>query len=77
MFGMLDYRAHKLYRVLVYPVSLALLMFEIVCLPIIAYLIAIKRPFFTLKIVDASTIEVGEGNISTRFFQCSPNSPSL
>jgi hypothetical protein len=42
MFGMLDYRAHKLYRVLVYPVSLALLMFEIVCLPIIAYLIAIN-----------------------------------
>jgi hypothetical protein len=36
-----------------------------------------KRPFFTLKIVDASTIEVAEGNISTRFFQCSPNSPSL
>jgi hypothetical protein len=36
-----------------------------------------KRPFFTLKIVDTSTIEVAEGNISTRFFQCSPNSPSL
>lgn len=36
-----------------------------------------KRPFFTLKIVDASTIEVAEGNISTQFFQCSPNSPSL
>jgi hypothetical protein len=36
-----------------------------------------KRPFFTLKIVDASTIEVAEGKISTRFFQCSPNSPSL
>jgi hypothetical protein len=36
-----------------------------------------KRPFFTLKIVDASTIEVAEGNISTRFFQCSPNSPLL
>jgi hypothetical protein len=33
--------------------------------------------FFTLKIVDATTIEVAEGNISTRFFQCSPNTPSL
>jgi hypothetical protein len=36
-----------------------------------------KRPFFTLKIVDATTIEVVEGNISTRFFQCPPNSPLL
>jgi hypothetical protein len=36
-----------------------------------------KRPFFTLKIVDATTIEVAEGNISTRFFQCLPNTPSL
>ena len=36
-----------------------------------------KRPFFTLKIVDATTIEVAEGNISTRFFQCSPSTPSL
>jgi hypothetical protein len=36
-----------------------------------------KRPFFTLKFVDATTIEVAEGNISTRFFQCSPSTPSL
>jgi hypothetical protein len=37
-----------------------------------------KRPYLTLKIVDATTIEVAEGNISTRFFQCySPNTPSL
>jgi hypothetical protein len=36
-----------------------------------------KRPFFTLKIVDATTIEVAQGNISTRFFQCSANTPSL
>jgi hypothetical protein len=36
-----------------------------------------KRPFFALKIVDATTIEVAEGSISTRFFQCSPNTPSL
>jgi hypothetical protein len=36
-----------------------------------------KRPFFTLKIVDATTIEVAKGNINTRFFQCSPNTPSL
>jgi len=36
-----------------------------------------KRPFFMLKIVDATTIEVAEGNISTRFFQCPPNSPLL
>ena len=36
-----------------------------------------KRPFFTLKIVDPTTIEVAEGNISTRFFQCAPSSPSL
>jgi len=36
-----------------------------------------KRPFFTLKIVDATTIEVAEGNISTPFFRCSPSTPSL
>jgi hypothetical protein len=36
-----------------------------------------KRPFFTLKIVDPTTIEVAQGNISTRFFQCSPDTPSL
>ena len=36
-----------------------------------------KRPSFTLKIVDATTIEVASGNISTRFFQCSPNTPPL
>ena len=36
-----------------------------------------KRPFFTLKVVDPTTIEAAEGNIGTRFFQCAPNSPSL
>jgi hypothetical protein len=36
-----------------------------------------KRPFFTLKIVDATTIEVTEGNISTRLSKCASNSPSL
>jgi hypothetical protein len=36
-----------------------------------------KRPVFMLKIVDAATIEVAEGNISTPFFQCPPNSPLL
>jgi hypothetical protein len=36
-----------------------------------------SKRLFTLKIVDATTIEVAEGNISTRFFQCSPISPSL
>ena len=36
-----------------------------------------KRPFFTLKFVDATTIEVAEGKISTQFFQCSPHTPSL
>jgi hypothetical protein len=41
MFGMLDYRAHKLYRVLVSPVVFVLSIFNIVCLPIVAYLIAI------------------------------------
>jgi hypothetical protein len=33
----------------------------------------LKRPFFTLKIVDATTIEVTEGDIRTRFYKCSPN----
>jgi hypothetical protein len=32
-----------------------------------------KRPFFTLKIVDAMTIEVAEGHSSTRFSKCSPS----
>jgi hypothetical protein len=36
-----------------------------------------KRPFFTLKIVDATTIEVTEGNISTRLSKCASISPSL
>ena len=36
-----------------------------------------KRPFFTLKIVDATTIEVTEGNISTRLSKCSSISLSL
>jgi hypothetical protein len=36
-----------------------------------------KRPFFTLKIVDATTIEITEGNISTRLSRCASNSPSL
>jgi hypothetical protein len=29
-----------------------------------------KRPFFTLKIVNATTIAVTEGNISTRLSKC-------
>jgi hypothetical protein len=32
-----------------------------------------KRPFFMLKIVDATTIEVSEGNISTRLSRCASN----
>jgi hypothetical protein len=36
-----------------------------------------KKPFFTLKIVGSTTIEVTEGNISTRLSKCSSNSPSL
>jgi hypothetical protein len=36
-----------------------------------------RRPFFTLKIVDATTIEVTEGNISTRLSKCASNGPSL
>ena len=41
------------------------------------WLLLFKRPLLTLKIVDATTIEVAKGNISTRFFQCSPHNPSL
>ena len=33
-----------------------------------------KRPFFTLKIVDVTTIEVSEENISTRLSKCAPSS---
>ena len=40
MFGMLDYRAHKLYAVLISPVVFVLSVFAIFCLPLIAYLIA-------------------------------------
>jgi hypothetical protein len=36
-----------------------------------------KRPVFTLRIADATTIEVTEGNISTRLSKCASNSPSL
>ena len=36
-----------------------------------------KRPSLKLKIVDATTIEVTEDDISTRFFKCASNSPSL
>src|SRR5690349_9437822 len=39
MFGMLDYRAHKLYAVLVYPVVFVLTLFATFVLPIIAYLV--------------------------------------
>lgn len=42
MFGMLDYRAHKLYKVLVFPIIFVLTVLNIFCLPIIAYLIAIN-----------------------------------
>src|SRR5271169_5763150 len=51
--------------------------FRITESPVKRWSLLFKRPFFTLKIVDATSIEVAEGNISTRFFQCSPNSPSL
>ena len=40
MFGMLDYRAHKLYKVLVFPFNFVLSLFAILGLPIISYLIA-------------------------------------
>ncbi len=36
-----------------------------------------KRPFFTLKIVNPTTIEVTERNFSTRLSKCASNSPSL
>jgi len=36
-----------------------------------------KRPFFTLKIVNATTIAVAEGNIRTRFSKCASNGASL
>ena len=36
-----------------------------------------RRPFFTLKIVDATTIEVIEGSISTRLSKCASSGPSL
>lgn len=42
MFGMLDYRAHKLYKVLVFPVMFVLGVFAAFGLPLIAYLIATK-----------------------------------
>jgi hypothetical protein len=42
MFGMLDYRAHKLYAVLISPVVFVLSVFAIFCLPLIAYLIAAR-----------------------------------
>jgi hypothetical protein len=41
MFGMLDYRAHKLYALLVYPIAYALRLTAIFGLPIISYLIAV------------------------------------
>jgi hypothetical protein len=42
MFGMLDYRAHKLYWVLVFPVVFVLFLFAVFCLPLFAYLISAK-----------------------------------
>jgi len=36
-----------------------------------------KRPSLKLKIIDVMTIEVIEGNLSTRLFKCALNSPSL
>jgi hypothetical protein len=42
MFGMLDYRAHKLYKVLVYPVTFVIGLFNIICLPILSYIIAMQ-----------------------------------
>jgi hypothetical protein len=35
-----------------------------------------KKRLFKLKIVNPTTIEITEENVSTRFFKCS-NSPSL
>jgi hypothetical protein len=40
MFGMLDYRAHKLYKVLVYPVIFVLSLIATFALPFVSYLIA-------------------------------------
>jgi hypothetical protein len=40
MFGMLDYRAHKLYKVLAFPFVIVLGLFAILGLPSISYLIA-------------------------------------
>ena len=42
MFGMLDYRAHNLYKLLVYPVTFVLSVVALFCLPILAYLIAVR-----------------------------------
>ena len=36
-----------------------------------------KKQTYTLRIVDPMTIEITEGKVSTQFFKCSSNSPSL
>ena len=41
MFGMLDYRAHNLYKLLVYPFTFVLSIVALFCLPILAYFIAV------------------------------------
>jgi hypothetical protein len=41
MFGMLDYRAHNLYKLLVYPITFILSIVALFFLPILAYFIAV------------------------------------
>jgi hypothetical protein len=36
-----------------------------------------KKQFFTLKVIDPTTIEITEAKISTQLFKCSSNSGSL
>lgn len=42
MFGMLDYRAHKLYALLFYPITYALRLFAIFVIPFITYVIGMQ-----------------------------------
>jgi hypothetical protein len=42
MFGMLDYRAHKLWVLLFYPLFFGLRLFAIYALPFIAYVVAVQ-----------------------------------
>ena len=36
-----------------------------------------KKQFFTLKVIDPTTIEITEAKVSTQLFKCSSNSRSL